>query len=59
MALPVGTTEVLTPRKLFALGYDSADNARHFHIREAEALKILTVDRSAALGLPDPYPRQN
>ncbi|MGV1869743.1 hypothetical protein [Agrobacterium rosae] len=43
---------------LFRIDFDTCSIAAYFQITEAEAEKRLTLERSAARGLPDPY-RQN
>jgi len=44
-----------TGRELFLKGLDTFDLMAHFHITEVEALKLISVGRSEALFLPDPY----
>lgn len=41
--------------QLFRLGRDTATIATILQISEAQALEQLSRERSAALGLPDPY----
>lgn len=42
--------------ELFRLGYDTFDISAHFGTSEAEALKSISLARSAARGRPTPYP---
>lgn len=44
-----------TARELFLSGYDTAEIASYFRITEANALEQVSSQRSAALGIPDPY----
>ncbi len=58
-SLPIGTTERLSVLRLFAAGYDTSDIAKFYGISEAQAHEQLSRERSAALGLPDPYPKNS
>lgn len=45
----------LTALQLFRGGLDTNQIAATLRISEADALEALTLQRSASLGLPDPY----
>lgn len=47
----------MTPLELFRAGSDTAQIARIFSISEAQALRLVSSERSAKLGLPDPHQR--
>lgn len=56
MVAPTAKRHVYTSAyEMFSLGFDTRWIEAYFGISEAEALRRINVERSAAKGLPNPY----